>query len=141
MKSITHIISALLVFSFSAYADSSFTCGAHGVKYEFQITDQRLSACPKWDVAKTPNPPCSAAQALSLSEVYFQRISDSASHKDHKWWFESIALVKLGEDWAWKATYEFWPRSGERRGRASSLQYWVLMDGKPVVPNVSAYKE
>ena len=107
-----------------------------GKQYEFRISEERLSLCPKWDIAKDQNPPCSAALALSTSEKFFLGLSEANSRKDQKWWFDSLALVKVGEQWAWKATYEFWPRNGRRMGMAASLNCWILMDGKIVKPTV-----
>ena len=118
----------------SIHAGSSFYSYSNGKKYEFRITEERLPTIPKWDPVTNANPPCSAASALSTSAKFFKRLSVAHNRKDHKWWFESLALVKIGKRWAWKATYEFWPRNGRRIGMPAERNCWILMDGSVLEP-------
>jgi len=106
----------------------------------YMIPKKRLDACPRWDPAKGLEVSCSVGLALQTVDKRFStpEFDWTKKRSDHRWWLESMSLIKLGDNfWAWKATYEFWPRDGRRMGMAAQRSFLILMDGEILEPDAT----
>ena len=142
----------------SALADGTFYSYYDGKKYEFKITAERQAVCPKWDVEKDANPPCSAGKALLKAREFIATIetgdtlpwdtkagpwdgkdADLGKGKDGLFWeFEDLALVNVN-GWVWRARYRL-AKHGVMTGIWPKMDCWILMDGTVIQPRVTKDK-
>lgn len=112
------------------YVSSSY----YEKEYRFTITSAMLAGCPGWDPSRNPNPPVSAALALSKAGQF---IGSIPPWEGSDWELRGLNLVKIpfSENWVWRVRYDL-VHGGGSSGQWPKMSCWVLMDGTVVKPAI-----
>lgn len=104
--------------------------GFRGTKFDEKV----VCDSPEWDPAD-PNPPVSAARALSIADrLRHQRLHDTGSRN---WALDNIALYPLDgkrNKWCWQVTFMAPPGRDDFAGQPPRFVAYVLMNGETVLP-------
>lgn len=111
---------------------------SEGNQYAVTISYADLARCPKWDPMTQDNPPYPAAKALKQAGNFMARFPVPFAHAHEvpaTWTLEDLGLVRLGEDWVWRASYVL--KRGSVAISSSPIRCWVLMDGSLMQPKAT----
>ncbi len=114
---------------------------SEGRQYVVTISDEDLAHCPKWDPNTQDNPPYPAAKALAQADNFMADFPVPVAHAHEipaSWALEDLALVRLGDGWAWRASYVL--NRGLVAMRSSKMRCWILMDGSLMKPTATGEK-
>jgi hypothetical protein len=110
-------------------------CEFRGSRYEFSVTNERLSRCPQWDPTETENPPIAASAALKAARQFIATIP---SPHNWPWRLAQFRLQHVSNGkWAWGVFFTQVP-PGRSSGPRPHMEAWILMDGTAIEPVVTA---
>ena len=132
------IVASLAARADGASSDSVVFTYYDGNRYEFRITEIQVERAPKWNPAKDPNPPLSAAAALTKAREF---IATVPALKDCAWRLEALGLTYVFFDtgWVWRARYSLDDLHGST-GKANKMDCWILLDGTVIQPRITRDK-
>lgn len=117
--------------------DMTYSSYHDGKRYDFHISRVEFRAAPSWRLWND-SPPLAPRKAENAArEVLTQTIPDSK-----KWWVDSITLGQIGEPngQEWMYVVKFIWHNGVLSGAPAEMSIPVLMNGKAIVPKISAAK-
>ena len=103
-----------------------------GWQYAHRITEDAIAKSPRW-CKSADNPPLSARKALQLADAHTDKTIKPNDKLRRE--LQSLSLIPVGERWAWRATYNWFPKVGGFGGEPHNFIVVVLMDGSVIVPS------
>jgi len=117
-----------VVASFNAYYD--------GNRYEYKVTHSMIEKSPHWTPEVSPNPPLSAAAALTRGNACIHAITIKSGES---WELRELALGQAAGGWIWIARYRLVLKGQPMTGYWPTLFCPILMDGIVVKPIITKH--